>query len=139
VDLWESSKIHSSRRRINAQHTLSLDNARNQDDWADRGPLFAAMAGKLLQPQDAIQDLMPAESMLRDAGRYRKIARRARVMHVDGRPWIYIEPVDATGAEIAEELSESTSTIEVLLSNALDGVGGNDDDSSSPFGSGYRP
>ncbi len=74
--------------------------ARNEDDWEARGLLFAAMAEKLLQPEPFLQEIVPAEALLKDASRYRKLMRRAKVVQIDGRPWVHIEPIDALPATV---------------------------------------
>lgn len=81
--------------------------ANNEDNWAERGPLFAAMAARLLRQEHAVQELMPPETMLRDASRYRQLLRRARILQIDGRPWIYVTPFEAHGAlaEVADDLA----------------------------------
>ncbi|RDK06093.1 hypothetical protein [Cupriavidus lacunae] len=94
--------------------------ARNEDNWDIRGPLFAAMAEKLLQPEPLLQELVPAESLLKDASRYRKLMRRAKVIQIDGRPWIHIEPIDALPATISEELFGGTIVLEEFLARILD-------------------
>lgn len=94
--------------------------ARNEDDWEARGPLFAAMAEKLLQPEPFLQDLVPAEALLKDACRYRKLMRRAKLIHIDGRPWVHIEPIDALPATVSEELFGGTIILEEFLARVLD-------------------
>ncbi|WP_223999933.1 hypothetical protein [Cupriavidus pinatubonensis] len=94
--------------------------ARNEDNWEERGPLFAAMAEKLLQPEPFLQDLVPAETLLRDADRYHKLMRRARLVQIDGRPWVHIEPIDALPATVSEELFGGTIILEEFLARALD-------------------
>jgi len=94
--------------------------ARNEDNWEERGPLFAAMAEKLLQPEPILQDLVPAETLLGDADRYRKLMRRAKIIQIDGRPWVHFEPIDALPATVSEELFGSTIILEEFLARALD-------------------
>ncbi|WP_317920670.1 MULTISPECIES: hypothetical protein [unclassified Cupriavidus] len=94
--------------------------ARNEDNWETRGPLFAAMAEKLLQPEPFLQELIPAEALLKDACRYRKLMRRAKLIHIDGRPWVHIEPIDALPATVSEELFGGTIILEEFLARVLD-------------------
>ncbi|KAF7961884.1 hypothetical protein AWV80_28380 [Cupriavidus sp. UYMU48A] len=92
--------------------------ARNEENWEERGPLFAAMADKLLQPEPFLQDLLPVETLLRDADRYRKLMRRAKIIQIDGRPWVQIEPIDALPATVSEELFGGTIILEEFLARA---------------------
>ncbi|KAI3611771.1 hypothetical protein D8I24_0029 (plasmid) [Cupriavidus necator H850] len=94
--------------------------ARNEADWDTRGPLFAAMAEKLLQPEPFLQELMPAEALLRDASRYRKLMRRAKLIQIDGRPWVHIEPIDALPGSVHEEMFGGTVILEEFLARVLD-------------------
>ncbi|RWA55999.1 hypothetical protein AU476_05410 [Cupriavidus sp. UYMSc13B] len=94
--------------------------ARNEDDWDTRGPLFAAMAEKLLQPEPILQELVPAEALLKDASRYRKLMRRAKLIQIDGRPWVHIESIDALPGSVHEELFGGTVILEEFLARVLD-------------------
>ncbi|CAG9183616.1 hypothetical protein [Cupriavidus pinatubonensis] len=94
--------------------------ARNEDDWDTRGPLFAAMAEQLLQPEPILQELVPAEALLKDASRYRKLMRRAKLIQIDGRPWVHIEPIDALPGSVHEELFGGTIILEEFLARVLD-------------------
>lgn len=113
--------------------------ARNEDAWEARGPLFAAMAEKLLQPEPFLQELVPAEPLLKDAGRYRKLMRRAKVIHIDGRPWIHIEPIDALPATVSEELFGGTIILEEFLARVLDTTPDNDEAVAPPLGQKPKP
>ncbi|GAB7544188.1 hypothetical protein [Cupriavidus basilensis] len=108
--------------------------ARNEDNWTERGPLFAALATKLLQPEPMLQELIPAETLLKDACRYRKLMRRARVIQIDGRPWIHIEPIDALTATVSEEVSGGTLILEEFLARVLDCTDEYADTLASPLG-----
>ena len=108
--------------------------ARNEDNWTERGPLFAALATKLLQPEPMLQELIPAQTLLRDASRYRKLMRRAKVIQIDGRPWIHIEPIDALAATVSEELFGGTIILEEFLARVLDCTDENGDSLASPLG-----
>ena len=113
--------------------------ARNEGNWAERGPLFAALATKLLQPEPMLQELIPAESLLKDASRYRKLMRRAKVIQIDGRPWIHIEPIDALTATVSEEVSGATLILEEFLARVLDCSDEHGDAHVSPLGTKRAP
>uniref|UniRef100_UPI003F490874 hypothetical protein n=1 Tax=Cupriavidus necator TaxID=106590 RepID=UPI003F490874 len=113
--------------------------ARNEDDWDARGPLFAAMAAKLLQPEPFLQEIVPAEALLKDASRYRKLMRRAKVIHIDGRPWIHIEPLDALPATVSEELFGGTTILEEFLARVLDTTPDAGEALASPQGKQPKP
>lgn len=94
--------------------------AANNGDWDTQGPIFAAMAARLAQPETRLQTLLPVAPVLEDAGRYRKLVRRARLIRIDGKPWIRIDPFEATVAELMDEDREGLGLIEDLVSNAVD-------------------
>lgn len=96
--------------------------ASNQADWEVQGPMFAAMAARLVEPETQLQALLPAAPVLADAGRYRKLASRAKLNHVDGRPWIRIEPFEATAGELADENREGFGLFEDLVANSVDAL-----------------
>lgn len=113
--------------------------ARNDEDWETRGPLFAAMAEKLLQPEPFLQELVPAEALLKDASRYRKLMRRAKLIHIDGRPWVHIEPIDALPATVSEELLGGTIILEEFLARVLDTTPDAGEAVASPQGKPPKP
>ncbi|CAN7777969.1 hypothetical protein LJR296_007799 [Cupriavidus necator] len=113
--------------------------ARNEDDWEARGPLFAAMAEKLLQPEPFLQEIVPAELLLKDASRYRKLVRRAKVIQIDGRPWVHIEPLDALPATVSEELFGGTTILEEFLARVLDTTPDAGEAVASPQGKQPKP
>lgn len=95
-----------------------------EGDWETNGPKFAAMAATLAQPGFQLRHVSPVETVLEDAGRYRKLVRRARVIYIDGCPMVRIEPVPALTAEIAEEAKAEElwpwSVLEEFVARAVD-------------------
>ncbi|RWA55706.1 hypothetical protein AU476_06245 [Cupriavidus sp. UYMSc13B] len=80
--------------------------ASTTSDWQTNGPKFAAMAAALAQPGFQSEHVSPPETVLEDAGRYRKLVRRAKVIHIDGAPMVRFEHVPALTAAIADEAKE---------------------------------
>ncbi|MGA3976971.1 hypothetical protein ACI2UK_13855 [Ralstonia nicotianae] len=94
--------------------------ARNTCDWETRGPMFAAMAAKVIKPVAPARAALSISTILQDANRYRKLVRLAKIVYVDGRPWVRFDPVDGLGAEIAEEDQEGFLRHDVFIARAVD-------------------
>ncbi|UNK03911.1 hypothetical protein MMB19_27445 (plasmid) [Ralstonia insidiosa] len=62
-------------------------------------------------------------TVLEDAGRYRKLVRLAKVIYVDGRPWIRFEPLDdAFDAELVEGEENAFARMDVFVARAVDAL-----------------
>ncbi len=96
--------------------------ARNTVDWETRGPIFAALAAQLARPVPPGTAEVPMATVLEDAGRYRKLVRLAKVIYVDGRPWIRFEPLDALGAELLEGEEDAFARMDVYVARAVDAL-----------------
>lgn len=96
--------------------------ARNSVDWETRGPIFAALAAQLTRPVAPGAAEVPMATVLEDAGRYRKLVRLAKVIYVDGRPWIRFEPLDALGAELVEGDEDAFARMDVFVARAVDAL-----------------
>ena len=96
--------------------------ARNAMDWETRGPIFAAMAAQLSRPASPAAAEVPMATVLEDAGRYRKLVRLAKVIYVDGRPWIRFEPLDAFDAELVEGEENAFARMDVFAARAVDAL-----------------
>lgn len=58
--------------------------ARNDTDWAERGPIFAMLAQRIVDATVVTLDSWPIDPVLRDAARYRKLLQLARWVEIDG-------------------------------------------------------
>lgn len=100
--------------------------AATSDDWQTNGPRFSAMAAAFAQPTHRAISLDPPETVMEDAYRYRKLVRRARIIHVDGAPVVRFEPVPALVAAVAEENTECDrplfASLEAFVARAVDSI-----------------
>lgn len=100
--------------------------AATSDDWPTNGPRFAAMAAALAQPTHQAISLDPPATVMEDAYRYRKLVRRARIIHVDGAPVVRFEHVPALAAAVAEEDTACDRPIfasfEAFVARAVDAI-----------------
>ncbi|NKA72504.1 hypothetical protein GO285_01378 [Ralstonia solanacearum] len=96
--------------------------ARNTMDWETRGPMFAALAAQVTRPIALSAPEVPMATVLEDAGRYRKLVRLAKVIYVDGRPWVRFEPLDAFGAELLESDDDAFARMDVFVARAVDAL-----------------
>ncbi|MDO3615414.1 Lar family restriction alleviation protein [Ralstonia pseudosolanacearum] len=96
--------------------------ARNTIDWETRGPMFAALAAQVTRPVAPGAAEVPMATVLADAGRYRKLVRLAKVIYVDGRPWIRFEPLDALGSELVEGDEDAFARMDVFVARAVDAL-----------------
>ncbi|WGS55073.1 Lar family restriction alleviation protein (plasmid) [Paraburkholderia sp. D15] len=62
--------------------------ARNKDEWASRGPIFAMLAQRLVDATVVTADSWPIEPVLNDAARYRKLVHHAHSVSIDGERYI---------------------------------------------------
>lgn len=90
--------------------------------WETYGPMFAAMAARLTEPDTAVDRVLPPATCLADAGRYRKLAALAKIIRIDGQPWVRFPPVDALGAELSEEDNEGFGVLEEFIAKAVDAL-----------------
>jgi hypothetical protein len=58
--------------------------ARNDTDWAERGPIFAMLAQRIVDATVVTLDSWPIDPVLKDAARYRKLLQLARWVEIDG-------------------------------------------------------
>ncbi|MEM5432354.1 conserved protein of unknown function (plasmid) [Cupriavidus taiwanensis] len=95
-------------------------------DWTSNGPKFAAMAAALARPGVDFRDVSPPETVLEDAGRYRKLVRRSKVIYIDGAPMVRFDHVPAMAAAIAEEAKEDDPwpfpILEEFVARAVDSL-----------------
>lgn len=95
-------------------------------DWTSNGPKFAAMAAALAQPGVDFRHVSPPETVLEDAGRYRKLVRRSKVIYIDGAPMVRFDHVPAMAAAIAEEAKEDDPwpfpILEEFVARAVDSL-----------------
>ncbi|HVI89354.1 MAG TPA: hypothetical protein VM659_13695 [Dongiaceae bacterium] len=96
--------------------------ATTNSDWPTNGPMFAAMAARLVEPDSAVDRTVPPATCLADAGRYRKLAALAKIIQVDGRPWVRFPSVDALGAQISDEDKEAFGVLEEFIAKAVDAL-----------------
>jgi hypothetical protein len=96
--------------------------ARNQGDWETRGPLFAAMARQLSDVVLAPPAFLEIPTVIADAGRYRKLVRHAKIVSIDGRPWVKFDMVDGLPSEVAEEDPSHGATVEQFIATAVDAL-----------------
>ncbi|WP_427308565.1 hypothetical protein [Cupriavidus sp. H39] len=95
-------------------------------DWSSNGPKFAAMAAALARPGVDFRYVSPPETVLEDAGRYRKLVRRSKVIYIDGAPMVRFDHVPAMAAAIAEEAKEDAPwpfpILEEFVARAVDSL-----------------
>ncbi|MBB3010126.1 hypothetical protein [Cupriavidus alkaliphilus] len=95
-------------------------------DWSSNGPKFAAMAAALARPGVDFRHVSPPETVLEDAGRYRKLVRRSKVIYIDGAPMVRFDHVPAMAAAIAEEAKEDDPwpfpILEEFVARAVDSL-----------------
>uniref|UniRef100_UPI003F499829 hypothetical protein n=1 Tax=Cupriavidus taiwanensis TaxID=164546 RepID=UPI003F499829 len=95
-------------------------------DWTSNGPKFAAMAAALARPGVDFKHVSPPETVLEDAGRYRKLVRRSTVIYIDGAPMVRFDHVPALAAAIAEEAKEEDPwpfpILEEFVARAVDSL-----------------
>lgn len=95
-------------------------------DWTSNGPKFAAMAAALARPGVDFKHVSPPETVLEDAGRYRKLVRRSKVIYIDGAPMVRFDHVPALAAAIAEEAKEGDPwpfpILEEFVARAVDSL-----------------
>ncbi|MDT4877272.1 hypothetical protein FQZ97_1127790 [compost metagenome] len=95
-------------------------------DWTSNGPKFAAMAAALARPGVDFKHVSPPETVLEDAGRYRKLVRRSKVIYIDGAPMVRFDHVPALAAAIAEEAKEDDPwpfpILEEFVARAVDSL-----------------
>jgi hypothetical protein len=68
---------------VDAQLVIAML-ARNDTDWAERGPIFSMLAQRIVDATVATLDSWPIEPVLKDAARYRKLLQLARWVEIDG-------------------------------------------------------
>ncbi|UIF89189.1 hypothetical protein [Cupriavidus sp. UYPR2.512] len=95
-------------------------------DWTSNGPKFAARAAALARPGVNFKHVSPPETVLEDAGRYRKLVRRSKVIYIDGAPMVRFDHVPALAAAIAEEAKEEDPwpfpILEEFVARAVDSL-----------------
>ena len=95
-------------------------------DWSSNGPKFAPMAAALARPGVDFRHVSPPETVLEDAGRYRKLVRRSKVIYIDGAPMVRFDHVPAMAAAIAEEAKEDDPwpfpILEEFVARAVDSL-----------------
>ncbi|MDQ7980348.1 Lar family restriction alleviation protein [Paraburkholderia sp. SARCC-3016] len=74
------------------QYVLNLL-ARNEGDWAERGPIFAQLAQRLVDATVVTIDSWPIDPVLHDAARYRKLMQLAKWVDIDGERHIQFPKV----------------------------------------------
>ncbi|TDN59067.1 Lar family restriction alleviation protein [Paraburkholderia sp. BL10I2N1] len=87
-----------------AQLVLNLL-ARNDMDWAERGPIFAMLAQRIVDATAVTFETWPISPVLEDAARYRKLMQLAKWVEIDGERYAQFPKVPAP-AEHADFLFE---------------------------------
>ncbi|WP_175773002.1 Lar family restriction alleviation protein [Paraburkholderia phenazinium] len=62
--------------------------ARNDSDWAERGPIFSMLAQRIVDATVVTIDSWPIDPVLKDAARYRKLLQLARWVEIDGERYV---------------------------------------------------
>ncbi|REG45428.1 restriction alleviation protein Lar [Paraburkholderia sp. BL6669N2] len=62
--------------------------ARNADDWETRGPIFSALAQRLVDASVSTIESWPIDPVLQDAARYRKLVQLAKWVDIDGQRYV---------------------------------------------------
>ncbi|MBN3754288.1 hypothetical protein G3N95_15150 [Paraburkholderia sp. Tr-20389] len=73
--------------------------ARTNEHWETRGPIFAALAQKVIDGKITARDFWPIEPVLMDAARYRTLQQLARFVYIDGVASVQFPRIPATDGD----------------------------------------
>jgi hypothetical protein len=73
--------------------------ARNTEDWETRGPLLAMLAAKCIDSGMAYSDWWPAEPVIKDAERFRKLLATGKIYTIERKKTLRFPPIDVVEPE----------------------------------------